>query len=396
MYTVTGILTAATVLTEPFTKQGVTVRISDANQLIGTYSDLLRFVSSNIEYKGWEVHHIFEALDVERLKLGAFAPAYAQQICVLLPAAAHHRINSILRRANPTSLSATSPELESAYKEAYLLVGNYCGSTETAVSRELFGIFKSVLKNMVDAAAAAMNEELKRKSGDLQRLQNKISRQKGLHDTLIRGSSLTLAQQAELLPSLINPAGVVGVLAGAVAGNKSSLATVGAAVNLFNPQNRPALDIWAKAEADVRSASQALARGDVAGAVVAIAKGEVHFTQADTQFTAWRDGIELAARRAQLAVGVAAVVATAVAVTIYAYPVVAGASAVTGTAVSQTATGPRIAADVVEAAEAIFRAQTVAQEQAAERTFVRVAEQLGDELVEELPKIVRRQQLPKP
>src|SRR4051812_32369355 len=99
MYTGSPIFSPPRVNWCPFTNGGVTVQLTTGDQLMGTYDQLCKFRDANPDYAGWEAHHIFESLDVERLGLGAFAPPYGQQICVLLPRKGHQRINSVLRRA---------------------------------------------------------------------------------------------------------------------------------------------------------------------------------------------------------------------------------------------------------------------------------------------------------
>ncbi len=75
MYTVNQILTAAKIGSAPFTKGNVTVQLSAGNQLIGTYGELSKFRAANqADYSGWEAHHIFETLDIDRLGLMLFAP----------------------------------------------------------------------------------------------------------------------------------------------------------------------------------------------------------------------------------------------------------------------------------------------------------------------------------
>jgi hypothetical protein len=361
MYSITEILAAAGIANEAWSKGGASARLTAANQLIGTYADLLKVVRGNSEYRGWEVHHTLEALDVDRLNLGPFSPAYDQQICVLIPAAAHHRINSILRRANPTKLTASTADLESAYRDAYNLVGNYCGSSEAAIAKELFDIFKAVARNLSNAANDALSEQLNKKRDELQKLQNRISLEKGLHEKLIRGSSPSPLQTAGVVASAINP-----ITLGAALVSPANRAVIGGAVNALNPKPRPGLDIWEKAEASARLANQALTRRDLPQLLEALSKGEGHFRQADAQFTAWRDGIELAGRRAELAIGVAAAVATIIAIGVFALEATATTAAAGTAAATQTPTGVRVASQITEGVQRIVTASTVAEEQAGE------------------------------
>lgn len=113
---------------------------SKGNQLFGTYAALSSFRTSYRSgpglppYSNWEVHHVVEDQDLARLGIAPQFPSYQQQLCVILPRAAHvARINNILRNRNPSRYSATASELLTAYKEAYELVGNYSGGGEALI-----------------------------------------------------------------------------------------------------------------------------------------------------------------------------------------------------------------------------------------------------------------------
>ena len=147
-YTIPQLLMAASVRHEPYAKApGGRIFLTAANQLIGTYTDLLRFKQSNSQYFGWEAHHIVEAQDLERLSVQQRFPPYEQQICVLLPKTAHaKRINSILRKENPSHLQAVADDLKAAYRDAYWLMGDYCGGGERRVREELVSIADTVFR----------------------------------------------------------------------------------------------------------------------------------------------------------------------------------------------------------------------------------------------------------
>src|SRR5262245_23713373 len=110
---VTQILSLASVTHEPYTGWPLgDVRLTAANQLIGTFDGLKRFQASDRSYLGWQAHHIVESQDLERLGISARFPGRGQQVCVLLPERAHiGRINSLLRRQNPIGVRATVMEL---------------------------------------------------------------------------------------------------------------------------------------------------------------------------------------------------------------------------------------------------------------------------------------------
>lgn len=148
--TVPDILTAASVSHRPYSRcPGAGVYITTANQLIGTYDDLDRLRSlpgiGREWYGGWERHHIVEEQDLTRLGVAERFPPRSQQICVMLPPAAHRkRVNSMLRGANPEGVRVTGVELWTAYEETYSMIGNYCGGGEVRIRRELLAIVAAI------------------------------------------------------------------------------------------------------------------------------------------------------------------------------------------------------------------------------------------------------------
>lgn len=129
------------------------VFITPANQLLGTYSKLSSFrglyrsAAGKLDYTGWEVHHIVEHQDLDRLGIAKHFPPYKDQLCVLLPRSAHvDRINNILRNRNPTKLSASPQDLLSAYREAYELMGDYCGGGAIPIRRELMAVVTATFR----------------------------------------------------------------------------------------------------------------------------------------------------------------------------------------------------------------------------------------------------------
>jgi hypothetical protein len=142
MFAVTDVLLAAGVKFSVYTGYPFgNIYLSGANQLIGSYNNLKAFRKYDNAYKGWDVHHVVEDDDLQRLGVRAHAPAYPDQLCVLIPKQAHAgRINSILRRENPTRYEATGRELRRAYREAYAMMGDYCGGGEVNIRKELLAI----------------------------------------------------------------------------------------------------------------------------------------------------------------------------------------------------------------------------------------------------------------
>ncbi len=148
MYTVTQILSSAGIKFEKYSQSPAGgVFLTQGNQLIGSYSDLRRFQGLTPAYFGWQVHHIVEAQDLERLGVAQLAPPYEQQVCVILPERAHiGRINSLLRNQNPIGVRVKAPDLLRAYRDAYSLMGDYCGGGEGRVRQELVAIVIAVFR----------------------------------------------------------------------------------------------------------------------------------------------------------------------------------------------------------------------------------------------------------
>jgi hypothetical protein len=149
MYTIPQILSLAGVKYENYPKWPMkTIYLTGANQLIGTYADLRRFQTSSPDYFGWDVHHIVEAQDLGRLGVEHLCPPYEQQVCVLIPRTAHsRRINSIFRSQNPTNVQVTASDLRSAYRDAYWLIGDYCGGGEKSIREELVNVVLAVFRS---------------------------------------------------------------------------------------------------------------------------------------------------------------------------------------------------------------------------------------------------------
>ncbi len=154
---------------------------------------------------------------------------------------------------------------------------------------------------------------------------------------------------------------------------------IGAAVNVLNPAKMPPLSAWKRAEDFVVAGRTACAMRDTATAVTAATIGRAHFIKANEQFTAWRDGIEVAGRKAELVIGAAAVLAAAAAVAVFAIEAAAVTAASGASATAATQTGPRIASTIADSIVRIATADSLAQEQAAERI-----------ITEEVPKMLAR------
>lgn len=127
--------------------------LTRANQLLGSYRALGRLagVPGMEAYRGWEAHHVVEHRDLERLGATPLFPPYAEQLCVLLPPAAHRRINSLLQRHNPAGVRPTIAELKADYRAAYTLMDDYCGGGAVPVRDELCRLVDTMLARIPPA-----------------------------------------------------------------------------------------------------------------------------------------------------------------------------------------------------------------------------------------------------
>ncbi len=123
------------------------ILLTGGNQLVGRYSSFKRFRKSNTAYRGWHAHHVVEDNDIHRLGLTAAFPKYEDQVCVLLPAAAHvSRVNSVLPRVSSRDSKILAEEIRGDYRITYSMIGNYCGGSEAKIQKELMSIVDATLK----------------------------------------------------------------------------------------------------------------------------------------------------------------------------------------------------------------------------------------------------------
>lgn len=148
MITSKQILNVAQIQHEPYQdSDGYEIYITAGNQLVSTHKMLSEFRSQSKFYKGWQSHHILETQDLNRLHITQLAPDRDNQFCVLLPERAHiGRINSVLRRQAPIGVVLPPRSLLAAYKDAYDLVGDYCGGGERKIRLELVSIVEASLR----------------------------------------------------------------------------------------------------------------------------------------------------------------------------------------------------------------------------------------------------------
>jgi len=371
MYTVAQILAAAGVSAQDWTRGGVTVKLTANNQLIGTYAELTSFRENNRDhYNGWEAHHIFEDQDVRLLELVPFSPAYQQMICVLIPEQKHKRINGDLHTGKAQEIA----EIEQSYRRVYEQdLDNYCGAASAAALRaELMAILDAVLKNLFGAKARQLVEA--RSSAEA--LANKISGDRKWNEELVRGASPNALQMASFWAETMVMPGLAFV-------NPNNRVVIGGAVNLLN-KHKVDMRLWVEAERHVQAAREALKKGDLTRGVAELGLADSHYQKASVQFRNYRDGMELAAKQAQIGIAAAAVVATIVVSGVY----VVEALGATGSATLANSAQPlvrvaledpriRVGLEEVEKGVRVFvEATDLAGEEEAEREIVEGAKRM--------------------
>ena len=137
----------------------------------------------------------------------------------------------------------------------------------------------------------------------------------------------------------------------------------------------PELIIWNNAFARLESAGSAIRGRDVKRATLELYKARAHYLAALRKFTKWKDGIEGAGVKMQVAIGVTAVVLIGAAVAAFAATAVAAADAAAGataatadSAAAAEQTAIRVA-QVVQRADVVIKladATSLAEEEAAE------------------------------
>jgi hypothetical protein len=127
------------------------VFVSKANQLLGTYDALTRFRSHNYKHYGatddrrsWEAHHIFEDRELDYLAVREKFPPKNECLCVLIPRAAHQRINTIFE-AHTRRFHDIQGILQ-GYRLAHSTLGDYSGSSAGSVAGELDKVIRTAFR----------------------------------------------------------------------------------------------------------------------------------------------------------------------------------------------------------------------------------------------------------
>lgn len=232
---------------------------------------------------------------------------------------------------------------------------------EFAVSVVKLGIQVAVPGAFLGASAtSAMTIVLGRIREELAQLKRNLETSMGHHQLLLKEATPSTAQKVTTAVGLLNPALAVPTLVD-LAVNPAMRPMVGAGVQMLNPAKHK-LDIWKPAQDALVAGEAALQARNAARALKELAVGKASYVKASEQLTAFRNGTELAGRRAQVLIGVTATLAALAAVAAYSATGVAataGAGATTG-AGAGTQVQVRVAADAFrEGVTRIATAETV-------------------------------------
>ena len=127
------------------------VFMSRGNQLLGTYEALDWYRQQEHAHYGgradqppWAAHHVFEDRELDYLGVREKFPPWEQCLCVLIPKAAHMRINSVFgvhtRRFRDVS------HILQGYRLAHSMLGDYSGSSPGTVAAELDRIVRTAFR----------------------------------------------------------------------------------------------------------------------------------------------------------------------------------------------------------------------------------------------------------
>jgi hypothetical protein len=215
------------------------------------------------------------------------------------------------------------------------------------LARTVFALAMQATGNGTGASAVFALEAALKKIGELiEKLERDLEFQRNFHADLLKQATPSTAQKVTAVAGLMNPLTATATIVNIFV-NPDMRPLVGAAVQMLNPVKHT-LEIWTPVEASLKAAKAAWATCNVAQAFAHCAIGLAQYTRATGQLTAWREGTELAGKRAQLVIGVTAAVAILTAVAVYAAQALAVAGPATA-AGAQTQAGARIVAALGEA-----------------------------------------------
>ena len=127
------------------------VFMSRGEQLLGTYEALDSYRHQERAHYGgradqpsWEAHHVFEDRELDYLGVRAKFPPRERCLCVLIPRAAHKRINSVFE-AHTRRFRDVSGILQ-GYRLAHSMLGDYSGSRPGTVAAELDRIVRTAFR----------------------------------------------------------------------------------------------------------------------------------------------------------------------------------------------------------------------------------------------------------
>jgi hypothetical protein len=212
---------------------------------------------------------------------------------------------------------------------------------ELAVCVLKLGIQAAIPGTLLGASAtSALTAVLLRIRQQLDQLKRNLDTEMGLHKSLLKQATPSAVQTATAVAGVLNPAllipGVVNVLV-----NPALRPVVGAGVQMLNPAKHT-LEIWKPVQEALAAGEAALQARNAVKALAQLAVGQAAFVKAVEQLKAFRNGTELAARRAQVVIGVTAAVAIVAAVVVFSATGAAAAGGVVAGDVAAGSTQPQV------------------------------------------------------
>lgn len=190
------------------------------------------------------------------------------------------------------------------------------------------------------SATSALATVLNRIREQLNQLRLNLENSMSLHQTLLKQATPSTGQKIMAGAPLLFPPLAIPALVN-IAVNPALRPVVGAGVQMLNPAKHT-LEIWKQTQQALMAGAVALQARNAASALAQLAIGQASFVKATEQLKAFQSGTELAARRAQVLIGVTAAVVILAAVVAFSATGAAAGAGVSSAASGGAATQPQV------------------------------------------------------
>jgi len=235
--------------------------------------------------------------------------------------------------------------------------------------------------NLAASATRALQTAFDIIRNQLDQLRRNLAQEMNLHQTLLNQAAPSTLQKATTIVGLANPLTALPTLVN-IAVNPAMRPVVGAAVQTLNPAKHT-MAIWKPTQDALSAADAALQARKPSMALAHLAVGLASFVKADEQLTAFREGTELAGRRAQVIIGVTAAAVALTAVAVFSFQAVAvGGVATTSAGTSATAVSPQVRVAAEAFKEGMVRVATAESPAAFDAGVQMVTEEVPGKLMQ--------------